>query len=818
MSGRKSERSTYTPGQYAATASGKTKQRTMPKPDEYDRVDDLQTDKPGVVACVKFATTPGKVAQWHKALEEYCNVSSVKGTTELYIDPGFKQGKQLKVLKGKFANVTVNVYNTGTIMIQGKANVGFAESEYPKLRSIANSLIQPPTIHENPEESQPTSGSPSVCPNVFGTSDSAQGVNHISGDVNHTPSDANHTPDDINHTPDDVNHTPDDAKVKNMKMEDDDITLEKEKFRSAQNLQSNQGVKEHPPMVSKIPVSVTSPMKVTSSAQSTLMLDILNRLENSQVAIQSELNQMSEQIGRINNSVTNIDNRLSKLEKFVKSDTQNCTDVAEIKEDVQSVERLINTVITSVNTVSQGVKDLPSIHDIGSMMPPRITLEEVSCDVKRIDSCLRNDVSDKLDIIAKNIDMVKKKSGMAGHSDVYNCKGEEDPFSNLWRCKVTYNDEEYDSAEHAIQVTRALHVFGGETDIIRRIKEIESPKQVKIFADKNIPFSPSWQKKKVKVQGDIFTAKFDQNQDIDERLKETGTAKIRHTVASKFWGTGRYGKGKNIFGKWLEARRAGKPLSSVQDQSDIESDLDEEVESDTEMAEQENDWSVAGRPIKFKPSTENVIIGDSLTDQINAEQFAKGTEKRTASTISDFENVVSRVVPNEKIKRTWVHVGINNIVDRQDNTISGTKEDRKQDANRLGDAMIELRSKLPNSQIFYSEAIDRDNCDEVMDFNYHVEVFKNRKQDAFEYITHSISSDFFRERDRKHLSESGNKIFIKPLKAKLFENGRGRSYQNQDHSSTKRGGRYSQSHGRRSPSSGPRDRSASNRGGRGRRH
>ncbi len=425
------------------------------------------------------------------------------------------------------------------------------------------------------------------------------------------------------------------------------------------------------------------------------------------------------------------------------------------------MENLINGVISKVNDIGRDVKDLPSVHDIGALIPPRVNLD---------------DISDKLDHVAQNIDMLKSKSG--GRTDTYNCKGEDDRLSNLFPCKVHYNNDDHDSAEHAIQITRALHVYGGvnpsSTKIIEEIKETVSPKQVKILADQKIPDSPSWMRKERRVIEEVITAKFDQNPEIDQFLKDTGNMKIRHTVASNYWGTGRYGKGKNILGKLLEARRDGKPLASVSDESNAEEA--EDSSSDAESSQISDGWATAGRPIKFKASTENVIIGDSLTDGINPDVFAKGTEIVKAATIADFESTVARMIPNDNIKNAFAHVAINDVVDRQENTMNDDSDDISDKANRLTDALKGLKEKLPNAKIFYSEALDRDRCDEVGEFNYYVEVFKNNHENTFEYIPHSIDSSFFR--DRKHLTDSGNRIFIKHLKDKI-DSGRGRGYQRQ---------------------------------------
>ncbi len=387
-------------------------------------------------------------------------------------------------------------------------------------------------------------------------------------------------------------------------------------------------------------------------------------------------------------------------------------------------------------------------------------------------------------------------------------------LSNLYRRDMRYKGIIHKSAEHALHHERALHVFGGECDIIKQMKDTESPKAVKELADSEIPFSSSWKKREVHVLDDIVRCKIDQHSDIKDFLDATGDRPITHPVASKFWGTGRFKNGKDVFAKILMAIRAGKPLdlSNINStQSDSESDHGTDSEGSENISAE---WSQVGKPIKLKSSTDKLILGDSVTEGIDVKMFGQGTEKIKAYTVDELERKVARLLPNEKVTDAFVHTGINEVVDQAECDIESTS-DIKPKTDKLIAVMRDLKAKLPNAKIYYSEALDRDQktgeFGVVDEFNYNVEVFVNRHRKEYTYVPHSINDEFFK--NRKHLNDSGNRIFIKHLKDSLgkshsrnqrydrkYEGDRSRSSKSQERDRRYEGNKRSDSQRRRSPS------------------
>ncbi len=536
----------------------------------------------------------------------------------------------------------------------------------------------------------------------------------------------------------------------------------------------------HPKTDSKIPILDGSPRR-PNHMNETIMINILERLEISQTAIRREIGDMAVKLKDVDGKITNVSNRLSKLESSAtvhnkQQDVSGLTNevhavdqkVINLRADISNLdqkitgnnmETLITQVIGQVGEVNEKVKKLPSASDFTS----------VSDNIQQIKTCLTTEVKAKVDDIKATVDKVKDNIMNSTQTGPYKCKGENDRLSNLYRRDMNYKGIEHKSAEHAFQHEHALHVFGGECDLTRQMHDMESPKAVKQLADAEIPFSPSWKKKEVHVLDDIVRCKFDQHQDLKDFLMETGDRQITHNVASKFWGASRFKNGKDIFAKILMAIRSGKPLDlSITDTVPSDSESDQELDSDG-SGEASSGWNRVGKPIKLKGDTDKIIIGDSVTEDIDAKMFEQGTEKIKACTLDELDRKVARLVPNENITETFVHVGINEVIDRDEYDISEPSSDRKAKSDRLIAAMQELHDKLPNAKIHYSEALDRDqNPSEfgvVDEFNYNVEVFINRNRKHYVYVGHSINAEFFT--DRKHLNNSGNRIFIKHLKDSL---------------------------------------------------
>ena len=122
-----------------------TKTKTMskkrlPKNDELDRIEDKNPDTEEILD-VKFCTTESNVCAWHRAMDKYGELLKERGLIQTYIEPDLNSdGKQLKIMSGKYAGSTINIYETGTILIQGRKSAIWADKEYPKMRDMANQV------------------------------------------------------------------------------------------------------------------------------------------------------------------------------------------------------------------------------------------------------------------------------------------------------------------------------------------------------------------------------------------------------------------------------------------------------------------------------------------------------------------------------------------------------------------------------------------------------------------------------------------------------------------------------------------------------
>ncbi len=321
---------------------------------------------------------------------------------------------------------------------------------------------------------------------------------------------------------------------------------------------------------------------------------------------------------------------------------------------------------------------------------------------------------------------------------------------------MRYRGDTHKSAEHAFHITRAIHVLGPDHELIKRIREEDSPYKVKTVLSKEIPYSASWIKKEAQVMTEIVQGKVEQHAEVERALKATGTKRIVHNVADKYWGTGgKRGKGKNL---------QGRILMSLRDRRDYET----EAEDFEQVSEEEpDDWSLMEPRYKHKfGNTPSIIFGDSLTGPIRETQFDnRGTCKIQAFTSSQLLKEVKRCEPNPNVKSATCHVGINDVMTNNDQV----KPEHSTDD--LKHALVILHEKFPNAVIGYSEAIYKKEEKAVEEFNHEMEIFINTcewKANA-KYIDHEVDKENFvkQKSDFKHVDESGTKQLVARIKDRL---------------------------------------------------
>lgn len=126
--------------------------------------------------------------------------------------------------------------------------------------------------------------------------------------------------------------------------------------------------------------------------------------------------------------------------------------------------------------------------------------------------------------------------------------GEYRFLSNFWEAPVTFNGITYQNAEACYQCQKAP---GFENLFVDA-----TPQEAKKLGRK-IPVRPDWESVKRDIMLAIVRAKFTQNADLANKLRETGNALLieGNWWGDTYWGVCR-GKGQNELGKILMQVRA----------------------------------------------------------------------------------------------------------------------------------------------------------------------------------------------------------------------------------------------------------------------
>lgn len=120
-------------------------------------------------------------------------------------------------------------------------------------------------------------------------------------------------------------------------------------------------------------------------------------------------------------------------------------------------------------------------------------------------------------------------------------------LSNFYPCKVTIDGLTYNSSEAAFQAQKTL-----DRDI-RNMYTTLSPVEAKLHG-KHVKLREDWDDVKVGIMEHIVREKFKQNEDLMQKLLDTGDRNLveLNNWNDTFWGVSRRtGKGENRLGKIL---------------------------------------------------------------------------------------------------------------------------------------------------------------------------------------------------------------------------------------------------------------------------
>jgi hypothetical protein len=122
-------------------------------------------------------------------------------------------------------------------------------------------------------------------------------------------------------------------------------------------------------------------------------------------------------------------------------------------------------------------------------------------------------------------------------------------FSNLAPYPIYIEGENWKSTEHYYQYKKFEKV---DLEFAIKLKNLESPKEVKKLSLQNNNFPKNWKDIKVEILKYAIFKKFERYENLQKLLISTGKEiLIEANVEDYFWGEGADGSGKNMMGKIL---------------------------------------------------------------------------------------------------------------------------------------------------------------------------------------------------------------------------------------------------------------------------
>ena len=122
-------------------------------------------------------------------------------------------------------------------------------------------------------------------------------------------------------------------------------------------------------------------------------------------------------------------------------------------------------------------------------------------------------------------------------------------FSNLSPHPININGEKWKSVEHYYQYKKFEQ---SDLEFALKLKNLESPKEVKKLSMKNYNYSKDWDELKIDIMKGAVKTKFQTYSKLRDLLLSTGKEElIEANPDDYFWGEGEKKNGKNIMGKIL---------------------------------------------------------------------------------------------------------------------------------------------------------------------------------------------------------------------------------------------------------------------------
>ncbi len=312
-------------------------------------------------------------------------------------------------------------------------------------------------------------------------------------------------------------------------------------------------------------------------------------------------------------------------------------------------------------------------------------------------------------------------------SDIF-ISGEGNILSMMYESKIQYKCVEYKTPEHAYQCAKVEHVLGKQDKLYEEVKAAATGKDAKTQA-KQSPYSPTWQKQKVKELEQICRARANQDMNYRTSLEATGDQNLIHNVPNAFWGSGtstaaRPLKGKNIYGKTLEKIRR-----------EIQIDKDREN---------------SPAHLVLRKNTDVLLLCDSVMRHVDLRRFRGRMQvhKQPVYNSDELQSVAEDLDRNNHIQEVIMHTGINDL--RTKDTALIVQE--------LQAGLKTIKEKLPNATITVSELVAAKH-NRVESINKELEHMA--KKEGYVFAPHYIRRELFS--DDTHISPQGTAKLVSEI-------------------------------------------------------
>ena len=127
-------------------------------------------------------------------------------------------------------------------------------------------------------------------------------------------------------------------------------------------------------------------------------------------------------------------------------------------------------------------------------------------------------------------------------------------LSNFYNSPFIIDGVQYPTVEHYFQEQK----FPRDSVLQDKIRNAATPQKAKMLGKtKTVHFREDWELVKEEIMLKALLAKFNQNPVLSDLLKSTNNAILKEKSPwDSYWGTGRYGKGKNRMGVLLMMTRS----------------------------------------------------------------------------------------------------------------------------------------------------------------------------------------------------------------------------------------------------------------------